>query len=55
MNKRRFSLLALILGAVLGIALTGCDAEFIGDAARRSLSSFAIDVFSTAVNETVNP
>ncbi len=55
MNKRRLSLLALALAAVLGTALTGCNVEFVGDAARRSMSSFAIDVFSTAINETVNP
>lgn len=44
----------ILLSALACIALTGCGAQFIQNAARDSLSSFVIDVFTTAVNETVS-
>ena len=44
----------ILLSALAGIALTGCGTQFVQDSARDSLSSFVIDVFTTAVNETVS-
>ncbi len=45
----------VLLSALAGIALTGCGTQFVQDAARDSLSSFVINVLTTAVTETVNP
>lgn len=55
MNRppRTWSSVLIILLA--GAAGTGCDSTAVGDAARTSLSSFVISVFSAAVNETLNP
>jgi hypothetical protein len=53
-SKRRFTLFAVGL-AFLCTALAGCESGFVTDAARRSLSSFAIDIFNTVVTQTINP
>ncbi len=45
----------LLLSTLAGIALTGCGTQFVQDAARDSLSSFVVDVLTTAVTETINP
>ncbi len=45
----------ILLSALAGIALTGCGTQFVQDAARQSLSSFVVDVLTTAVTETINP
>jgi len=55
MTQRRLPLLIVLLAAIAGTVLTGCEISFVGDAARQSLSSFVIDVFSTAVDATINP
>ena len=55
MTKRRFPLLIVLLATIAGTVMTGCETGFVGDAARQSLSSFVINVFSTAVNATINP
>lgn len=55
MIQRRFSLLIVVLAAISSTILTGCETGFVGDAARQSLSSFVINVFSTAVNATITP
>lgn len=53
--KRRFSLLTLLVGLVAVTALTSCKGDFIENAARGSLSSFIIDIMSTAISETIDP
>lgn len=55
MLKRRFSLLTLLVGLVAVTALTSCKGDFIENAARGSLSSFIIDIMSTAISETIDP
>lgn len=55
MKLRRFVLLSITLAAVATTALTGCEPTFIENAARRSLSSFVIDLVSTAANATIAP
>ena len=55
MLKRRFSLLKLLVALVAVTALTGCKGDFVENAARGSLSSFIIDIMSTAIDETINP
>ncbi len=53
--KHRFSLPKLLVALVAVSALTSCKGDFVENAARGSLSSFIIDVMSTAINETVHP
>ncbi len=48
--SRRAATLLLILAAALS---AGCETGFIESAARDSLASFMVDIFSTAVNETI--
>jgi len=35
--------------------ITGCTTGFVQEAAQSSLASFVIDVFSTAVNDSIKP
>ena len=53
MSARRFALFVLTVTAA--VFAMGCTTGFMEDAARRSLSSLAIDILSTAVNETIDP
>jgi len=54
MRRRCLSSLRVLL-ALGSLIVMGCEAGFVNEAARRSLSSFITSVFSTAVNETINP
>jgi len=41
---------------ILSLAfVAGCEQGFVTEAARTSLSSFVIDIISTAVDETIGP
>ncbi len=55
MNARRHSRLFLAMLILTGALVTGCETGFVTDAARRSLSSFVIDLVTTAANETIAP
>lgn len=55
MTKRRSHLFTLLVTVAATTALTGCETGFVSDAARESLSSFVINVFTTAVSESINP
>lgn len=52
MKRRSCIVLLAILTMVAG---AGCATGYVEDAARTSLSSFVISIFSTAVADTVNP
>ena len=53
---RRCSLAVFMCLVALGVCLsTGCATGFIREQARTSLASFVTGVFSTAVNEVINP
>lgn len=55
MTKRRSPLFTVLAAVAATTALTGCETGFVSDAARESLSSFVINVFTTAVSESINP
>lgn len=52
-NPRRVFSTTMTLLAVLFLA--GCDTQAVSDAARTSLSSFVVSVFTSAVNSTLAP
>lgn len=53
-THRRIRTVTVLLSIALWFA-PGCSTGFIQEAAQSSLASFAIDVFSTAVNDIANP
>ena len=53
MTTRRFRFLMCLLGFWI-VGAVGC-AGFILDAAQQSLASFAVNVTTTAINETIGP
>ena len=55
MTKHRSSLFTVLVAVAATTALTGCETGFVSDAARESLSSFAVSVLTTAVSESINP
>ncbi len=55
MTKRRSSLFSVLVAVAATTALTGCETGFVSDAARESLSSFVVNVLTTAVTESINP
>ena len=55
MTKRRSSLFYVLVAVAATTALTGCESGFVSDAARESLSSFVVNVLTTAVTESINP
>ncbi len=55
MTQRRSPLLTVLVAVVATTILMGCETGFVADAARESLSSFVIDVFTTAASESINP
>jgi len=55
MRSRLRQKLSYILLAGTWLMQTGCAADFVGDQARQSLSSFITGVVTTAINEAINP
>ncbi len=55
MTQRRSPLLTVLAAVVTTTILMGCETGFIADAARENLSSFVIDVFTTAASESIDP
>ena len=54
MNHSRRTWSSVLMLFLLGAAGTGCDSTAVTDAARTSLSSFVISIFTAAVNETIS-
>ncbi len=54
MTPRRSTRYTALLATVTALLMAGCETGFIADAARSNLASFAIDVFTAAVNESIN-
>ena len=53
-THRRIRVVTVAIGVALWF-VSGCSTGFIQEAAQSNLASFVIDVFSTAVNSTVDP
>lgn len=53
-THRRIRTVTVLVGIALWFA-PGCSTGFIQEAAQSSLASFAIEIFSTVVNDIANP
>ncbi len=54
MTRKPSTILACILLSGLSLLVCGCP-EFVGDQARRNLSSFVTGISSTIINNAINP
>lgn len=55
MKGRRPSVVMLSLIAIAAALSAGCEADFVGTAARSSITSFVTTVLTTGVTEALNP
>lgn len=54
MNPHKSKIIKVIFAATMSVVLPACATGFVEDAARQSLASFIMSVFSTAVNDSIN-
>lgn len=55
MMNRAPVLRTCLLAFLAATTLAGCGASFVDDAARNSIASFAVEILTTAVNNTIKP